>query len=348
MVSKAKGKNNQVDDIGQQVEIIAYILDKWFSQFSFEGFSSLAQKSLDIKKNDIENTRIEIIEAIDEFYSSIINSEDLKNLILEYLNNDSLNTNCFEECNFLMKQGQTFFEVLLVNLIKVLNLYYEKIRQVADLKQRDEILNFFRIIIQKIVIIANSFFLVIESKVLNQLESKVVSEKNKLDLIDPNRDILQNEISTAPDCYEGPRVYSPFFFVEEYESIKQLHQEITNSLETTDLNLMNDLEELQILISDLDKESINRALENYFQKSKRGSNLLGNYSEGLPLNLGLRSIPARKFKAWVSEIFEVHKGLVEEGDSLRIQHAPLMVRAYEFLSNYSGKLKISSKYVLAS
>lgn len=77
-----------------------------------------------------------------------------------------------------MKQGQTFFEFLLVNLIKVLNLYYEKIRQVADLKQRDEILNFFRIIIQKIIIIiANSFFLVIESKVLNQLESKVVSEK---------------------------------------------------------------------------------------------------------------------------------------------------------------------------
>lgn len=96
MVGKAKGNNNQVDDFGQQVEIIAYILDKWFSQFSFEGFSFLAQKSPDIKnKNDIKNTRIEIIEAIDEFYSSIINSEDLKNLILEYLNNDSLNTNCF-------------------------------------------------------------------------------------------------------------------------------------------------------------------------------------------------------------------------------------------------------------
>lgn len=153
-----------------------------------------------------------------------------------------------------------------------------------------------------------------------------------MDLIDPNRDILQNEISIAPDCYEGPRVYSTFLFVEEFESLKQLHQEITNSLEITDLNLMNDLEEFQILISDLDKESINRALENYFQKSKRGSNLLGNYSKGLPLNLGLRSIPARKFEAWVSEIFEVHKGLVKEGGSLRIQRAPLMVRAYEFLN----------------
>ena len=35
--------------------------------------------------SDIENTRIEIIEAIDEFYSSIINSEDLKNLILNQI-----------------------------------------------------------------------------------------------------------------------------------------------------------------------------------------------------------------------------------------------------------------------